>query len=98
VRAERIDVVRRIAASPGAGVGEEAAAAAQVPAAPPLPAADSVDALRRRYQLAATIAAPADAPAPVCWRRLRMDNALRAQEGHSAALLDDRWMIVIGGS
>lgn len=96
LRAERIDVVRRSSSSstcPATEVDEEASAAA-----PPLPAADTVDALRRRYQLTAAIAAPADTPTPVCWRRLRMDNALRAQEGHSAALLDDRWMIVVGGS
>ncbi len=95
LRAERIDVVRRSSASPAAEINEQASAA---PAAPLPPAADTVDALRRRYQLAASIAAPAVAPTPVRWRRLRMDNALRAQEGHSAALLDDRWMIVIGGS
>jgi hypothetical protein len=102
-RAERIDAIHRAetrdkppAAAAAAGDDEDEAAAA--PAVAPLPAADSVAALRRRYQLAATISAPAESPAPVCWQRLRMGNALRAQEGHSAALLDDRWMIVVGGT
>jgi hypothetical protein len=31
------------------------------------------------------------------WQRLRMSNALRGQEGHSAALLGGRWMVVVAG-
>ena len=92
-RAERLDAVHRADATVGgSNVNEDTAAAA-----PPLPVADSVAALRRRYQVTAAIASPADESVPICWRRLRMDNALRAQEGHSAAMLDDRWMVVIGG-
>lgn len=68
----------------------------ETPAATPVPAADTVASLRRRYQLAAAVAAPAEQET-VRWRRLWMENQLRAQEGHSAALLDDRWMVVVGG-
>lgn len=92
-RAERLDAAHRADAAVGASNANADTAAA----APPLPAADSVAALRRRYQLTAAISSPADQSVPICWRRLRMDNALRAQEGHSAAMLDDRWMVVIGG-
>ena len=31
------------------------------------------------------------------WSRARLRNSNRPQEGHSACLLNDRWMVVVGG-
>ena len=52
-----------------------------------------VFALRRRTQVAAAMASGS----VVRWHQLRLANRLRGQEGHSAALLAGRWMVVIGG-
>ena len=82
-RAERI---HRLARPPPAA-GEQAAAA-------PLPAPSSERALRRRFELATRISA---SDTRVRWQKLKMGNQWRAQEGHSAALLDGRWMVVVGG-
>ena len=43
------------------------------------------------------LATAMDRCSEVRWQRLRMGNRLRGQEGHSAALLGGRWMVVVGG-